>query len=175
MSVISEMPYIMSKQPERNQIWAHVQAIGICMMVTRDAVAVRARPMRGIPRPEQNTIWFFADRESQTDEDVRQNPSVCLTYTDVKDNVYVSLSGRVMRVPEADTINDLWDEHAEAYFQDGRAIPASCCRGSSRIPECTGPRRPTRSFWPSNLLRRNCLVSAQRWHQRPHLAALRGL
>jgi len=113
----------MSKQPERNQIWAYVQSIGVCMMVTHGDDGVRARPMRGISRPEQNAIWFFADRESHTHEDASRNPGVCLTFTDVKDNVYVTLSGQISPVTEKDTITDLWDDEAEAYFQVGPDDP----------------------------------------------------
>ena len=58
-----------------------------------------------------------------THEDAQRNPSICLTFTDVKDNVYVTLTGQISQVTEKNTITDLWDEQAEAYFQEGPDDP----------------------------------------------------
>jgi general stress protein 26 len=113
----------MSKPLTRHAIWDHVRSIGTCMMVTRSETGVRARPMRGILRPEENAIWFFADQESDTDKDVRENPEVCLTFTDTRDNVFVSLSGGVTRVLEKATIVELWDDAASGYFPNGPDDP----------------------------------------------------
>ena len=113
----------MSKQPTSKLIWQHIEAIGTCMMVTHDGDDVRARPMRGISRPEQNAIWFFADRESRSDEEMRQNPVVCLTYTSQNNEVYLSVSGRMSRVVGKATIAELWNEDAGAYFPNGPDDP----------------------------------------------------
>jgi general stress protein 26 len=113
----------MSKPLTRHAIWDHVRAIGTCMMVTRGVDGVRARPMRGMPRPAENAIWFFADQESDTDHDVRENPDVCLTFADTRDNVFVSLSGRMFRVLDHATIIEMWDEAASGYFSAGPEDP----------------------------------------------------
>jgi general stress protein 26 len=93
------------------------------MMVARGDGGMRARPMVAIPRPEENAIWFFADRESDTDADMRHDAPVCLTFSDLKENTYVSLSGGISRVDDKDTINALWDEEAGSYFPSGPDDP----------------------------------------------------
>jgi general stress protein 26 len=108
---------------ERNLIWKHIRAIGTCMMATHDGEQVRSRPMRGIPRPEQNAIWFFADGESHTDGELRENPNACLAFADVKNNIYVSVTGTIVRVLEKSTILDLWDDEASSYFSKGPDDP----------------------------------------------------
>jgi general stress protein 26 len=113
----------MSHEPARNLIWKHIRAIETCMLVTHFGDQMRARPMRGIARPEQNAIWFFSDSESHTDEQLRANPDVCLSYADIKSNVYVSVSGQIARVTEKTTINDLWDDDASGYFPKGPSDP----------------------------------------------------
>jgi general stress protein 26 len=92
------------------------------MMVTHKGGNISARPMQGIPRPEQNAIWFFSDLESQQDHEPES--SVCLTFSDVKTNKFVSVSGRITPVLERDTIHDLWNEGADSYFPKGPDDPA---------------------------------------------------
>jgi general stress protein 26 len=113
----------MSETRARKLIWDHVKSIQTCMMVTRDTSDVRARPMRSMPRPEQNEIWFFADSENHSDEVLQRHPDVCLTYVDTRDNVYVSLSGRIARVVDQAAINEMWNEEAGSYFSKGPDDP----------------------------------------------------
>jgi general stress protein 26 len=114
-----ENPIDMSKKPTRETLWAHIQAIKTCMMVTHEDGEIRARPMRGIPHPDENAIWFFADSEGRATEGWQQNSAACLTFVDSRDNVFVSLSGRLSRVFNPAKIKELWDEQAASYFSDG--------------------------------------------------------
>jgi general stress protein 26 len=119
----SENGIQMSEQLARNTIWGHVKSIQTCMMVTHDENDMRARPMRGIPRPEQNEIWFLTDSDSHADAAIQHSPGACLTFVDSKDNVFVSLSGRVSRVLDKVTIQELWNEEAGSYFTKGPEDP----------------------------------------------------
>ncbi len=113
----------MDELQEQRFIWRHVNQIGTCMMVTRDGGFIRARPMRGLARPEQNAIWFFSDRESHKRDEVEDDPRVCLTYSDVKDQTFVSVSGTITEVDDQAIIDELWNEGVEAYYPGGRASP----------------------------------------------------
>jgi general stress protein 26 len=75
--------------------------------------------MQSIPRPEQNAIWFFSGADGQADEDLQQDPRACLIFADVKEHAFVSISGRITRVTERDTVKDLWNEAAQTYFPAG--------------------------------------------------------
>ncbi|MCW3474893.1 pyridoxamine 5'-phosphate oxidase family protein [Limobrevibacterium gyesilva] len=113
----------MSTENPRNLIWKHIHGIGTCMMVTHDGEHVRARPMTGIVRPEQNVIWFFTDTQTSKDEELQRDPRASLTFADLRDQNFVSVSGRITRVLDKETISDLWDEGAEAYFPNGPDDP----------------------------------------------------
>jgi general stress protein 26 len=112
-----------ANKSEYETIWDHVQSIRTCMMVTLDGGDVRARPMRGIPRPDENLIWFFADRESEAVEGLQSDARACLTYVDSKDKVFVSLSGRISTVFDQEQIVSLWNEEAGSYFSNGPDDP----------------------------------------------------
>src|ERR1700729_4203040 len=77
---------VMSEATPRDLIWKHIRAIRTCMMVTHDGAQVRARPMRGIPREDENAIWFISDTETHKDPELRDNPRACLTFCDVRGN-----------------------------------------------------------------------------------------
>jgi general stress protein 26 len=113
----------MNNQATETLIWDHVKTIGICMLVTRDEDGVRARPMRCIPRPEQNAIWFFADRQSHIDQQPCGDSDACLTFVDTRENVFVSLSGRISREPDTAIMHELWDDDTGTYFSEGPADP----------------------------------------------------
>ena len=59
----------MDEEQARATIWRCVGRIGTCMMVTVVGSTVRARPMRGLARPDENVIWFAADRDSVACQD----------------------------------------------------------------------------------------------------------
>jgi general stress protein 26 len=111
----------MSQSTSRELIWKHVRDIGTCMMVTtKPGGGVRARPMRGIPDADANTIWFFTDKDTDKDEDVRRDPRACLTFADTHDQTYVSLSGRLTLIHDRAQIEAHWNEGAEIYYPNGK-------------------------------------------------------
>ena len=100
----------------RKLVWRYISEIGTCMMVTHAGDTIRARPMRGLARPEANTIWFFADRHGLAAEEGAETPRACLTYADTKDQTYVSVSGSMSVVEDRATIAELSNAAVEAYF-----------------------------------------------------------
>lgn len=113
----------MNNDELRTIIWKHVRSIHVCMMITMDGDQIRARPMTGIARPEDNAIWFFSDKTTHKDAEIRQNPTACLTFTDMKNQTFVSVSGHLSCVSDSDLIHDLWNEGAATYFPDGPDDP----------------------------------------------------
>jgi general stress protein 26 len=113
----------MSADTPRNLIWKYIRQIKTCMMVTRQDGALVARPMQCIPRPEQNAIWFFTEQRSEKAREVHDEPGTCLTFADVDGHVFVSVTGQITWVTETDTIKDLWNEGAAAFFPRGPEDP----------------------------------------------------
>ncbi len=111
----------MSEPTSRELIWQHVKEIGTCMMVTTSPEGgIRSRPMRGTIDEAANTIWFFTDRDTDKDEDVKRDARACLAFSDTHDQTYVSLSGRISLIHDRDEIAAHWNEGAEAYYPAGK-------------------------------------------------------
>jgi general stress protein 26 len=114
----------MNQPTARELIWKHVKDIGTCMMVTTNADGgVRARPMRGVADEKASTIWFFTDKQSDKDEEVKRDPRACLTFADTHDQTYVSVTGRLALIDDRAQIADHWNEGAEIYYPNGKDDP----------------------------------------------------
>jgi len=107
----------------RIRLWKHIRSIATCVMVTMDGAYMRGRPMRGMAREEENAIWFYSDLETHKDEEVRRDPRACLAYSDVKDQSFVSVSGRITPVHDREKIKAMWSEGASVYFPGGPDDP----------------------------------------------------
>ncbi len=113
----------MSSETPRNLIWKHIRAIGTCMMVTHNGDLIRARPMRGIVRPAQNAIWFFTEAEANMEAELSRDNRACLTFSDVKNNSYVSVSGCIEIIRDHDSRADPWNDETDSYFEKGPRDP----------------------------------------------------
>lgn len=106
-------------------LWGIVQEIQICMMVTQSGGQVHARPMRGRAVADENVIWFLTEKSSPKADEAQDDPMVCLTYADTKQNSYVSLSGSVEVIADQAQMEAVWNENLTGYFGrplDDRAV-----------------------------------------------------
>ena len=113
----------MSDAKSHDFIWRMISEIGTCMMVTQNGNTPRARPMRGIARPEQNTVWFFTDVKAHAADEIVRHPRGCLAYADPTNQSFVSVSGQLSVVQDRKMIAELWTEGADAYFPAGKEDP----------------------------------------------------
>lgn len=105
------------------KIWNEIEEKNLCMLVTRDAGMLRARPMAAMPRRGENTIWFVTDRTNHKDEEIRADPEVCITFQDEKGNEYISISGSARMVEDRAKLKELWNTGVDAWFEGGADDP----------------------------------------------------
>lgn len=106
-----------------NIVWKDIRSTDVCMMVTLDGNQMRARPMAGLAMPENNSIWFFSNKNTHKDEEIKQNPCACLTFADMKGQTFVSVSGKMKCIFDTDLVHKLWNEGVATYFPDGPDDP----------------------------------------------------
>lgn len=92
---------------DKDKIWRAVLEIGTCMLVTRDGAMLRARPMQALAEPDENAVWFLSDREAHTDVEIAEQSQVCLSFADVNEDLYVSLSGPMAVIDDAERVASL--------------------------------------------------------------------
>lgn len=109
-----------------DDVYDLIETIGIGMLVTsrQGADMLRARPMAASVKREENAIFFLTDAEGRKDDEVRDDPKVCLAFADPKGQRYVSVSGTARISNDHARIKELWSVGAQAFWDtpDDQAI-----------------------------------------------------
>ncbi len=98
-----------------------IEDIAIAMLTTVEADgALASRPMAALEMDANGAIWFFTDVRSSKVEHLRV---ANLSFTDMDDGTYVSLSGRGEIDTDRARIKQLWTPMAKPWFPDGPDSP----------------------------------------------------
>ena len=102
---------------DSDHVWDLMENIATCMMVTRDARELRARPMAAYVRRHEDAIYFLIDRRQHKDDEIAKSPGVCLAFADNSGERYVSLTGHAEMLTDRAKIRELWSSSAKAYWE----------------------------------------------------------
>jgi len=102
-----------------------VEDIRTAMMTTVDDQGnLVSRPMAALQMDEDGTIWFFTKRTSPKVDQIDNNQHrVNLSFSDVSDANYVSISGTADELDDRAKIDELWNPQAKAWFPKGKDDP----------------------------------------------------
>jgi general stress protein 26 len=112
----------MTDSEQIKRAWDLMESIGVAILVTRRGDDMHGRPMSAIVRPGERRIYFLAHRRSASDQEIADNPSVFLGFSDASSR-YVSVCGRAALHEDKGLIQKLWNAGAQAYFPDGPDSP----------------------------------------------------
>jgi general stress protein 26 len=101
-----------------DQVWDLMERIGFCMLSTRTAEDIRARPMAAHPEPMENAIYFLTDVTSTKDDEIARWPNVGLAFADSKGQKYVSVTGTAELSNDRDRVRELWTTPAKAWWDN---------------------------------------------------------
>jgi general stress protein 26 len=90
------------------------------MVVTHsgEGDVVRARPMAAKAEIDDHAIYFLTDAGAPKDDEIEHNSNVCLTFSDVKANRYVSVSGAAEVFADPELAQRVWSAGDKAFFKD---------------------------------------------------------
>jgi general stress protein 26 len=108
----------------RAKVWDMVKDIRIALMVTQDGSGMlHARPMSAVKR-EGEHLWFMTRGDSHKITEIKQHSHVLLSYSEPKDQNYVSINGNAEIVNDRAKIKELWSEFLRTWFPKGPDDPA---------------------------------------------------
>jgi general stress protein 26 len=84
----------MTKQDHLDRVWEIIERVGVCMLTTRFAGGLRARPLEARADRAAGTIWFVTDLHSGKEHEVESEQDVGLVFVDTKANAYLSITAR---------------------------------------------------------------------------------
>ena len=88
---------------DTERVWELMKKISICMLASWDGKELQARPMGAYVRPEENAVFFLADRCHHKDDDMKTYTKVCLAFSDTSSQKYVSVAGNAESVSQLAT------------------------------------------------------------------------
>jgi general stress protein 26 len=94
----------MAEQPNLHRVWDIIELVGVCMLTTRFAGGLRARPLEPRPNRDAGIIWFVTDLHSAKEYEIESENDVGLAFIDAKSNAYLSITARA----------EIWRDDAKA-------------------------------------------------------------
>jgi general stress protein 26 len=109
---------------ELHDLRDRIKDVKFGMFTTQDTDgALTSRPLTVQQLDDAGNLWFFvSDRESFTHE-LTDHPSVNVSFADVDDHLYVSVSGRAELLRDRAKAEELWNPAVKAWFPQGLDDP----------------------------------------------------
>lgn len=111
---------------ERDHLWKLVKDIKFAMFTTRHGNGhLHSRPMTTQNKTigDDESLWFFMSKKSDSVDDFKTEPMVNLAYADPSSDTYVSVSGTATAVDDQAKKKDMWSKMVEAWFPGGPTDP----------------------------------------------------
>ncbi len=100
-----------------------IEDIDFAMLTTINGGQLRSRPMSTQKFELDGDIWFFTSDQTHKVDEIEKDNRVNVAYSEPKDNVYISVSGRAQLVKDKAKIEELWNPILKAWFPKGLDDP----------------------------------------------------
>jgi general stress protein 26 len=113
-----------TEQEKRETVKELVKNARISMLTTMTADGKHvSRPMALQDVEFDGDLWFFAYSDSDVIAQIGSNPQVNVSFSDQKQNNWISISGAAERVDDRAKAEELWSAPLKAWFPDGLDTP----------------------------------------------------
>jgi general stress protein 26 len=106
----------MTQQANIDRVWDIVEKVGVCMLTTRFAGGLRARPVEARPDRDAGLIYFVTDTSSAKENEIEAWPDVGLVFIDASDKAYLSITGRAGVMHDAEITKKFWRKTDEVWW-----------------------------------------------------------
>jgi len=89
-----------------------------CTQLTQQPITTR--PMSTQKVDEQGNIWFMSSIKSGKNEEIAQDNTVQLFYSNPSSYEFLSVLGTASIVTDREKIHEMWTPFAKAWFEDGK-------------------------------------------------------
>jgi general stress protein 26 len=106
-----------------DRVWDIIDKVHTCMLTTRFAGGLRARPLDARPDRRDGIIWFVTDARAGKDDEIAAAPDVGLTFVDAKDKAYLSITGRASVTRDSAKAAEIWKKMDDVWWPGGPDDP----------------------------------------------------
>jgi general stress protein 26 len=109
---------------ELDELTKRIKDVKFGMFTTTDSEGrLTSRPLTSQQVDETGTMWFFVSDQEEFTRHLLNNPSVNVSFADVDDHLYVSVSGRAELTRDRAKMEELWKPSVKAWFPQGLDDP----------------------------------------------------
>jgi general stress protein 26 len=106
----------MSERKHLNRVWDLIERVGVCMLTTRSAAGLRARPLEARPDHNAGLIWFVTDRRSAKEHEIERDAAVGLVFADAGSKAYLSITARADVRRDHAKAAEIWKSPDNAWW-----------------------------------------------------------
>ena len=107
----------MAEQDSLDRVWDIIERVGGCMLTTRFADGLRARPLEARPDRGGGVIWFVTDLRSGKEHEIERNPDVGLVFVDAGAKAYLSLTARAEVLRDHAKAAAIWKSTDDVWWR----------------------------------------------------------
>jgi general stress protein 26 len=115
----------MPNENHLDRVWDIIERVGVCMLTTRFAGGLRARPLQARPDRDAGFIWFVTDLASGKEHEIEGDDEVGLVFVDVEASAYLSITARAEVRRDHAKAAEIW-KRTDNMWWDGPDDPALC-------------------------------------------------
>ncbi|MEC5161428.1 MULTISPECIES: pyridoxamine 5'-phosphate oxidase family protein [unclassified Janthinobacterium] len=111
-------------QDQLDAIKAKIKHVEFGMLTTSNVAGrLTSRPMTQQQIDGQGQIWFFTSDKSPFTHELQANPQVNVSFSDIKESLYVSVSGHAELLKDRAKAEEMWNPIVKAWFPEGLDDP----------------------------------------------------
>ncbi len=103
--------------PDSARAWDIIEKVGVCMVTTRFAGGLLARPVEARPDRAAGLIFFVTDVRGLKDDEIEQSPDVGLVFIDKGNNAYLSVTARAQVLDDHAKAREIWKKTDDLWWQ----------------------------------------------------------
>ena len=107
----------MADENKHDRVWDIIEKVGVCMLTTRFAGGLRARPLEARPDREAGVIWFVTDARSGKEHEIEAHADVGFVVIDHKDKAYLSITGKASVIDDHAKAAAIWKKSDNMWWK----------------------------------------------------------
>ena len=124
--LVDVLMFDMSKKDDIDRVWDIIEKLGVCMLTTKFAEGLRARPLEARPDRDAGLLYFVTDTHSAKEDEIGATPDVGLVFIDPGDKANLSITGRACVMHDVDKTKAAWRKSDEVWWPGGPKDPNVC-------------------------------------------------
>jgi general stress protein 26 len=90
------------------RVWTIIERVGVCMLTSRGARGLRARPLEARPDRSSRLIWFVTDLRSTKEHKIEVDHEIGLVFIDKTENIYLSITASAETMRDREIAASIW-------------------------------------------------------------------